>query len=329
MFVSDAFFMNISIAVTYINELTQNHIPHIFVFDYALTQAYVWKTNEIPNNVLVSFPSFSNINNNNQITPPQLSITPTPLQAYHRSFDIVQHHLKRGNSFLVNLTAETQIHTKSSLTEIFYASSAPFKLCIDNEFVVFSPEPFISIFDDYIQTFPMKGTIDARIDNAQEKILHNKKEMAEHATIVDLLRNDMSMIAKNVRVKKYRYTETIRTSNTPLIQVSSCIEGTILPELQKKHGSILYSMLPAGSICGAPKPKTLEIIQEAEIHDRGFYTGVMGFSNGHKLESAVMIRFIQQKNSKLYYKSGGGITAQSNKNDEYNELIQKIYVPTH
>jgi len=321
--------MNISDAVIYINDLTLNNIPHIFVFDYALTQAYVWKTDEIPHDVLVSFPSFSNTDCNKQISQPQLTFTPIPLDTYYSSFEIVQYHLQRGNSFLVNLTAETPIHTKSSLPDIFYASSAPFKLCIDNEFIVFSPEPFISISNNCIQTFPMKGTIDARIEDAHEKILNNNKEMAEHATIVDLLRNDMSMIAQNVRVRKYRYTETIQTTNYPLIQVSSCIEGTIIPELQKKYGSILYSMLPAGSICGAPKPKTLEIIKEAETHDRGFYTGVMGFSNGHKLESAVMIRFIQQKKSKLYYKSGGGITTQSNKNDEYNELIQKIYVPTH
>ncbi len=329
MFVSDAFFMNIPDAITYINKLTRKKIPYIFIFDYALTQAYVWKTNEIPENVHVSFPSFTNCNTKYDINPPILHFKPISKQEYAQSFTIVTHHLQRGNSFLVNLTAETEIETECSLYDIFNRSAAPFKLCIDNEFVVFSPEPFITISNNCIQTFPMKGTIDARIENAEHKIIENNKEKAEHATIVDLLRNDMSIVANNVHVKKYRYTQKIQTNHIPLIQVSSCIAGTIKPELEGLYGTIIHSMLPAGSICGAPKHKTLKIIQEAETHSRGFYTGVMGYCNGHILESAVMIRFIEQRNSKMYFKSGGGITILSNIDEEYNELIQKIYVPTY
>lgn len=321
--------MKITDAVTYINELTRNKIPYVFAFNYSLTQAYVWKTDEIPHNVFVSFPSFSNTQKISKNKHIDFEITPVLFEDYENSFKIVQKHLHRGNSFLINLTAESKIQTKYSLLDIFCASNAPYKMCIENNFVVFSPEPFISISNSCIQTYPMKGTIDASVKNATEKILQNKKEMAEHATIVDLLRNDMSIVAQNVHVKQYRYTQTIKTNSAQLIQVSSCIEGTIKPTIHNLYGDILLAMMPAGSISGAPKLKTLQIIDEAETHSRDFYTGVMGHYNGNVLESAVMIRFIQEKESNFYYKSGGGITTQSNIDDEYKELIQKIYVPTY
>ena len=87
-------------------------------------------------------------------------------------------------------------------------------------------------------------------------------------------------------------------------------------------------MLPAGSISGAPKTKTVSIIKEAENYERGFYTGVFGVFDGANIDSAVAIRFIEQKNGEFWYKSGGGITHQSNVKEEYIELLKKIYVPT-
>ena len=91
----------------------------------------------------------------------------------------------------------------------------------------------------------------------------------------------------------------------------------------------MKTLLPAGSILGAPKPKTLEIILEAENYDRGFYTGVCGWFDGVNLDSCVMIRFIEKESGKLYFKSGGGITHLSNFADEYQEMKNKIYVPIH
>ena len=91
--------------------------------------------------------------------------------------------------------------------------------------------------------------------------------------------------------------------------------------------NLLLSMLPAGSICGAPKAKTVSIIQEVEQDPRGYYTGIFGYFDGEELDSAVNIRFIEEKNSQLLYRSGGGITFLSDMESEYNELIEKIYVP--
>ena len=97
----------------------------------------------------------------------------------------------------------------------------------------------------------------------------------------------------------------------------------------KRLGDIMFSLLPAGSITGAPKPRTMQIIAEAEGYERGFYTGVMGCYADGRLDSAVMIRFIEQEDGQLYFKAGGGITAQSRWESEYNEVIQKIYVPIY
>jgi len=93
-------------------------------------------------------------------------------------------------------------------------------------------------------------------------------------------------------------------------------------------GDILLSLLPAGSISGAPKIKTLEIIKEVESYRRGFFTGVFGYFDGEQLDSAVMIRFIEQNPNQLIYKSGGGITIDSNVSLEYQEMLEKVYLPT-
>jgi len=101
-----------------------------------------------------------------------------------------------------------------------------------------------------------------------------------------------------------------------------------LPEDFHQHlGDLLFQLLPAGSISGAPKQKTVEVIQSAEQQDRGYYTGVCGIYDGQTVDSGVMIRFVEQTPSGLVFKSGGGITAQSRMEDEYQELLQKAYLP--
>jgi para-aminobenzoate synthetase component 1 len=200
-------------------------------------------------------------------------------------------------------------------------------LLFENRFVVFSPECFVKIEDGIISSYPMKGTIDASIPSAEEIILNDEKEMAEHITIVDLIRNDLSIAARDVHVEKFRYLEKIETNSKNLLQVSSKIVGLLEPNYNERIGDIIFSMLPAGSISGAPKKKTVEIIQYAEQTKRGYYTGIFGYFDGRNLDSAVMIRFIEKTNKGLIYRSGGGITFMSNVNSEYQELIDKVYVP--
>jgi para-aminobenzoate synthetase component 1 len=252
---------------------------------------------------------------------------PIPFHAYQEKFSKVQSELKRGNSFLVNLTAETPIDCNLSLNQIFDLANASYKLLIPDKLVVFSPECFIKINRNHqISSFPMKGT---RLvtDTSQEELIADSKEQAEHATIVDLIRNDLSRVAFPIYVEKYKYIETIKTHDGNLYQMSSAIIGKLLPEYEGKIGSILHQLLPAGSITGAPKAKTLNIIEEVEDYQRGFYTGVMGYFDGKEFDSGVMIRLIEKKDQDLIFKSGGGITIFSEVEKEYKELIQKVYLP--
>lgn len=173
----------------------------------------------------------------------------------------------------------------------------------------------------------MKGTIDASFPNAKKVILADPKEAAEHATIVDLIRNDISIVADQVWVERYRYIEPVKTNQKTLLQVSSEIAGILPDHFDGEFGDLLLKLLPAGSISGAPKPSTLQIIKDAEGYDRGYYTGVMGYFDGKNFESAVMIRYIENQDGKLVFKSGGGITAKSDAQSEYQELIDKVYLP--
>ena len=146
-------------------------------------------------------------------------------------------------------------------------------------------------------------------------------------TIVDLIRNDISQVATDVQVTRFRYIDKIKTSSKTLLQVSSEIVGLLGDGYFGRLGDILVRLLPGGSVSGAPKSRTLEIIRQTEAEKRGFYTGVFGIFDGESLDSGVMIRFIEKQGSKYFYRSGGGITTQSNGESEYQEAIDKVYVP--
>ncbi len=256
-----------------------------------------------------------------------LSPRPVSHETYARAFDHVSRHLKGGNTYLLNLTFPTRLDTPLDLTSIFTHSPAPYKLLFKDRFVLFSPECFIRISNNHIHSFPMKGTIDAAIPHAEKKILADRKEHYEHNTIVDLIRNDLSMVSQKVTVPRFRYIEKIKTSNKTLLQVSSEVRGALSPGWPDRVGSILSTLLPAGSISGAPKARTVEIIRESEQQPRGFFTGIFGIFDGRSLDSAVNIRFIEHTPEGFFFRSGGGITALSQMEEEYNEMINKVYVP--
>ena len=314
-----------------INELGTKRIPFFFMIDFEMKKPIIYPLDELPDHIWYDLNGVSN-RKANEADSVFFRFEPNPVskQEYTKAFAIVQGHLQYGNTFLLNLAFPSQVDTELSLEDVYHRSEAKYKLYLKDELVVFSPEIFVQIKDDYIYSYPMKGTIDAEAMGADLHILNDKKEIAEHSTIVDLIRNDLSMVAKEVRVTKFRYIETIKTNINKLHQVSSEIRGKLSSNFHDRLGSILFTLLPAGSISGAPKPKTLEIIREAELYDRGYYTGVFGIYDGETLDSGVMIRYIEQSaDGSLQYRSGGGITAMSNLETEYQELIDKIYVPTH
>lgn len=309
------------------NKLGSANEPFIFIINYEMNNSLVFPLASLPGEIKYAVGAEVNYSGICEKKPFSFRKKAVDYSVYKNSFSIVQDALHRGDSFLTNLTFETPVETDLDLHDIFKRSSAPYKLLIENRFVVFSPEVFVKITGNEIASFPMKGTIDASVAEAERIILNDAKETAEHATIVDLIRNDLSMVATNVHVNRYRYIDRICTNTGELLQVSSEIRGRLQNDWQNRVGDILFTLLPAGSICGAPKPRTLEIIAQAEKHERGYYTGVFGIFDGKSVDSAVMIRFIEQKNDTFVFKSGGGITAKSKVFDEYQELINKVYVP--
>lgn len=311
------------------NAWGKSKIPFLFVIDFDCQNLFIQPLDKVNSKeVLFSVNEATNVENILPDQKPlQFKTVPVSKERYHQAFKKVNDHLKYGNTFLLNLTMPSQIETNYSLKEIFHHSKAKYKLWFKDQFVVFSPEIFVQTNNQKISSFPMKGTIDANLPDAEKQLLNSEKELAEHYTIVDLIRNDLSMVAKNVRVERFRYIDYIKTHRKNLLQMSSEITGDLAEGWQNRLGDILISMLPAGSISGAPKKKTLEIIHDTEHYKRGYYTGVFGVFDGENIDSGVMIRFVEKTTNGLIYKSGGGITAMSNWEEEYDELIDKIYVP--
>ena len=256
-----------------------------------------------------------------------LEKSPLSFAAYKQKFAQVIEKIRSGETYILNLTQPTPVETKASLEEIFHLANAHYKLLYKDKFVCFSPEKFVQIRENRIHTFPMKGTIDAKIAGAKKKILSDAKEMAEHTMIVDLLRNDLSIVAQDVKVEEFRYITKIDAGERELLQVSSHISGDLGERWQERIGDIFEALLPAGSISGAPKRSTLEIIEQVEGYERGYFSGVFGLFDGKSVDSGVMIRFLQKQGDGYIYKSGGGITLDSDALFEYNELLEKIYLP--
>lgn len=299
--------------------------PFFFLISYDCSQFHVAPLCELDSDIKFSI----NEKNSSKIHEKhEVQKYPLSFDAYKKEFETIQEHIKAGNAYLLNLTAQTKIDCPYSLDEIYEKAHAKFKLKFKDEFVSFSPERFIEIKKNKIFTYPMKGTIDASTPNAQAKILGDLKEMAEHTMVVDLLRNDLGIVAQKIKVDKFRYIDKINAGDKKLLQVSSKIHGCLDDNWHERIGDILTSLLPAGSITGCPKKKTVEILDEVESYNREYYTGVFGVYDGETLDSSVLIRFIQKdKENNYYYKSGGGITCDSNVNLEYQELLDKIYLP--
>jgi para-aminobenzoate synthetase component 1 len=332
--------------VEQLNQWGHEKKPFVFLIDFEQKKPLAWLVDDCPDWFQFKFTKVSSfksvdtsslaventpINNveNSILTKAQQSKGllikhPIKISDYQHQFNQVINALQKGDSFLMNLTIPTPVQNKLDFQTYFDHAKSKYVIWLKEQFIAFSPETFIQIDAGTISTFPMKGTIDASVPNAKELLLNDPKELAEHATIVDLLRNDLSRVASKVRVSNFRYYEEIPTQNGMIGQVSSSIEGELPSDYASKIGSILYDLLPAGSVSGAPKKKTAELIASIERADRGYYTGIAGYFDGEHLDSCVLIRYLGADN---IYHSGGGITFQSDMASEYQEMINKVYVP--
>lgn len=313
------------------NELGSRECPFLFLIDYEMQAPKIWELHEIDSNELLF--DINGVSNFNLKTPNDhsenvfLEKFPVSFDTYKVAFEKVQAAIQEGDTYLANLTFATKVLTSMELRQLIEQTKAPYRFYWKDHCGFFSPESFIRIEDQKIKSFPMKGTIRADIPNARALLLDNAKEKAEHATITDLIRNDLSQVAERVRVERYRYVEEIEHQSGRLLQTSTEIVGDLEPDYCSHLGDILLKLLPAGSISGAPKARTVEILAEAEVGPRGYYTGVLGYFDGNNLDSCVAIRYLEQDGDDLWYRSGGGLTYFSDVKSEYEELLQKIYLP--
>ncbi len=311
------------------NKYGKLRLPYLFVIDYEVKQGFFVENPLEQDEILFRTPLGSNKKAKNvSNTDKSIEAFPADFEEYKAGFDLVMEGFEQGKSKLLNYTAKTPINCDLSLEEIFCLSDSLFELYVPNMFVSFSPERFVKIENATIATYPMKGTISTDIPDAREIILNDKKESNEHRSVVELLSDDLQKVAENVQVKRYRYIDEIATTKGNILQVSSEITGNLADDYLSRLGDIIFSMLPAGSIAGHPKEASLELIRQAEKDKRGFYSGVFGYFDGKNLDTGVLIRFIAQENKQYYFHSGGGITALSRAEKEYEELIQKIYLPS-
>lgn len=312
--------------INQVNRYSRERTPFLLLADFELTKVKVIPLDQLGGQVLYDFDAQKRQPDTKAVL--KLEAEDLSFKQYYHAFEKVRAELAYGNTFLINLTSKVQVQTALSLEEIYKRSVAKYKVYLKDEFVSFSPETFVQIEDGIISTYPMKGTINASIKNAKQILLEDTKELAEHYTVVDLLRNDLSIHAREVTVEQFRYIDKIKSQDKELLQASSKVTGR-LPEDYINHlGDIIFSMLPAGSISGAPKKKTVQIIQEAEGIPRGYYTGICGVFDGKDFDSCVLIRYIEQDGEQKYYRAGGGITVQSEVEKEYLEILDKIYLPT-
>ena len=313
------------------NEAGSRREPFLFGVDFELSEGFFVLNPLGQQEILFEVGGVTNFSEREgmlgKVSGRRFSPNPVEYEVYQKKFAVVREGLARGGSFLLNLTMATKLEMDWTLEEIFHRARSPYRLLVPGRFVCFSPEIFVRIDEGMISSYPMKGTIDASLPNAERVILEDYKERSEHNTIVDLIRNDLNRVAEQVDVRRFRYIDRLQVSRGEILQVSSEVTGRLTGNYYSRLGEVIFGMLPAGSVSGAPKPSTLHIISCAEGGRRGFYTGVFGYFDGKRLDSAVMIRYIEECDGQYYFRSGGGITINSDCRAEYEEVLAKVYLP--
>ncbi|MED7818869.1 MULTISPECIES: aminodeoxychorismate synthase component I [unclassified Francisella] len=265
--------------------------------------------------------------------PIDLMIDSFSYEDYLRGFKKVQQALTDGESYQINLTKNIYATSEFDAQELYtslkqsqsvkYAAYLPF---LNPDIVSISPELFFKKEDKTIIVKPMKGT--ARLSGNDQKDLEIFEELkscdknkAENLIIVDLLRNDLSGIANTHTVKVDNLFSIEKYKN--LLQMTSQISAKV--DKQISFRKVLDGLFPCGSITGAPKKRTMELIKEIERQKRGVYTGSIGYIlPNNDMCFNVAIRTIQKYQNNLQIGVGGGITVYSDAESEWHEMDTKI-----
>lgn len=253
--------------------------------------------------------------------------------SYATKFDSVQEYLLSGDCYQINLAQRFNAQYQGSewlaYDKLEQYNSAPFSGFIrlaDCAIISVSPERFLELKDNVIETKPIKGTRprsdDPMIDDANARDLASAdKDQAENLMIVDLLRNDIGRVAKpgTVHVPKLFDIESF-----PAVHH---LVSTIRADLDEQYSAtdLLRACFPGGSITGAPKVRAMQIIEELEPHRRSAYCGSIGYiSRNGRMDTSITIRTLVAENNTLYAWAGGGVVFDSDCASEYQETLDKL-----
>lgn len=255
---------------------------------------------------------------------------------YEKNIKKIREYIAAGETYQVNYTYDCNLEYLGSAIDLYEnilnKQKTPYNAFIENKYekiLSFSPELFFTLENNVIKTKPMKGTVKRGLSDKEDKkniqfLKNDIKNRAENIMIVDLLRNDLGKIAKTgtVNVPKLFEIETHPTVHQMTSEVEAELdENTTLYEIFK-------AIFPCGSITGAPKINTMQIIEELEQNKRHVYCGAIGFISPKESVFSVPIRILQKTNKSKYYKYyvGGAIVWDSTAEDEWQETLTKTKI---
>jgi para-aminobenzoate synthetase component 1 len=253
-------------------------------------------------------------------------------QAYIKAVNRVRGYIAAGDVFQVNLSQRFETELTLSPYELYrrlrQINPAPFASYLNFDgltIVSASPERFLRLDGDYVETRPIKGTRPRGKNSAEDsllaqELLNSPKDHAENVMIVDLERNDLGRVCTygSIKVTELAVLETFPT----VFHLTSTVTGRLRPD--KNRIDLLKATFPGGSITGAPKVRAMEIIDELEPTRRSVYTGAIGYLGfDGNLDLNIVIRTFLVKDNKAYFQVGGGIIYDSNAEAEYQETLDK------
>ncbi|MCQ2468106.1 MAG: anthranilate synthase component I [Clostridia bacterium] len=243
-----------------------------------------------------------------------------------------QHHIKEGDIFQIVLSNRLEADYDGSLLNVYRVlrtlNPSPYMFYFsgtDVEVAGASPETLVKLEDGSLYTFPLAGTRPRGKTDEEDKaleadLLADPKELAEHNMLVDLGRNDIGKISEFGSVEVVKYHSIERYSH--VMHIGSTVKGTIKSD--KDAFDAVYSILPAGTLSGAPKIKACQLINDLENNKRGIYGGAIGYIDfTGNLDTCIAIRIAYKKGKKVFVRSGAGIVADSIPENEYQECINK------
>jgi len=254
-------------------------------------------------------------------------------EAYAKAFSRIKHYLREGDCYQVNLTQRFMARCQGDPWFVYLklreVNAAPFSCYLNIpgvQVLSSSPERFLKVAKDFVETKPVKGTRPRKQDLTEdqqqiEQLQQSDKDRAENLMIVDLLRNDLSKTCKkgSVKVPKLFAVESYATVH----HLVSTVTGTL--ETGQHALDLLRSCFPGGSITGTPKIRAMEIIEELEPNRRGIYCGSIGYVGfDGNMDTNIAIRTMVHANEKIHLSAGGGIVYDSVMQDEYQESFDKV-----